>query len=349
MRKISLLILLMLFTYFVSSCKKKQEEAAPLGQYDSGVIITNEGQFNGGTGTVSFYNRNDKSVQVDVFQDVNQYPLGNIVQSINMINSKAYIVVNNANKIEVVDAGSFKSAGVITGFTSPRYFLPISNDLAYVSEWGTGGLNASIKVVNMASNLIVKTIAIGRKGAEKMYKKGDNVYVACGGGYGEDSVIAVINTLSNQWVKNIEVGVNPISIVEDINGSLWVLCKGEYKSKSGSLVKINGVTGVVESKFVFSSLISQPSSLCLNAEKNTLYFNYDGKIISQDVNGASLTNQVVASRSFYSLGIDPTTNIIYAGDAGNYSSNGKVIRYMPSGEKIDSFNVGVIPGSFFFR
>ena len=59
-----------------------------------------------------------------MFFQTNGTPLGDVVQSITQFNNNAYVVVNNSNKIEVIDITNFSSIATITGFTSPRYFLP---------------------------------------------------------------------------------------------------------------------------------------------------------------------------------------------------------------------------------
>ncbi|MBL7884807.1 MAG: hypothetical protein JNL69_12110 [Bacteroidia bacterium] len=326
----------------------------PTMVYDNGVFITNEGPFGSGTGTVSFYSRVNSSVYNDIFEAKNSFPLGNIVQSIEVFNNWAYIVVNNAGKVEIADANSFASNGTITGFTYPRYFLGIDNNKAYVSEWGTGGMAGSVKVVNLLTKTITSTINTG-KGAEGMVKLGAKVFVACGGGFDNDSVVTIINSLDNTVDTTIVVGPNPSNIQVDTDGNVWVLCKGKYNSswtaleQTGRLVKINGTTNVIELSLTFLSTFSQPSNLVVNALKNILYYNYDGKVYSHPIASTSLSSSATINRSFYGLGIDPVSNYFYASDALDFSSNGKVIRYTSAGVAIDSFNVGVIPGNFCFR
>lgn len=342
-----------------AGCKKDEPVLdptlpSPSTVYDNGVFITNEGPFGSGSGTVSFYSRTNAVVYNDIFEAKNSFPLGNIVQSMSIFNGKGYIVVNNSGKIEVVDANSFASNGTITGFTYPRYFLGIDNTKAYVSEWGVGGSNGAIKVVNLLTNTVTATINIG-KGAESMVKNATKVYVACGGGFDNDSVVTIINSSTNTIDTNIVVGANPSNIQIDANGDIWVLCKGKYNSswtaleQTGRLVKLNGLTNAIELSLNFSSTFSQPSNLVINASKNTLYYSYDGMLYAHPISSVSLVSSATINRNFYSLGIDPTTDYFYGSDALDFTSNGKVIRYTPAGVAIDSFTVGVIPGNFYFR
>jgi hypothetical protein len=339
----------------IVSCAPKDKEEEPTSTYKGGVFVVNEGPYGSGSGSISYYNTATRYVINDIFESVNQFPLGNIVQSINVFGNKAYIVVNQANKIEIVSSDNFKSVGAINNLSNPRNVLVVNNDKAYLTEWGASGSDAFVKVINTQVNTVYKNINLGRHGAEKMLLVGDYVYVSCKGGFGKDSVLSVISATTDLKVQNIKVGPSPDGMVQDVNGNIWVLCIGEWKDdyssleKSGRLVMLNSAGIAIEKSFAFSSAYSQPSGLCISPDKTTLYYNYDGKVYSQNIHSTALDSKVVANRSFYGLDVDPATGIIYASDPGNYSSDGKVIRYMPSGQKIDSFTVGVIPSSFFFN
>lgn len=358
MKTNQLLITALTLTVAFVSCKKDNPEPEPTptptpAAYENGVFITNEGPFGSGTGTISFYGRSSGAVSLDIFETKNSYPLGNVVQSMAVHNGKGYIVVNNAGKVEVVDAGSFATSGVISGFVSPRYFLGIDNNKGYITEWGTSGAGA-VKVVDLNTKTITATIPTG-KGAEGMVKVGNKVYVACSGGFDNDSVVTVIDATTNTVLSSIDVGPNPKSIQVDANGKVWVLCSGQWNTsftmieKPGSLVCINTTTDVIELSLSFTSTYSQPFNLVTNNAKTTLYYTYDGKVYSHAQTATALSTSAVINRNFYALGIDPANDYFYCSDAGNFSSNGKVLRYTTTGMVVDSFTVGIIPGGFSFN
>lgn len=350
---ISLSMLAVAFTF--TSCEKDDPELPVTTliptSYTNGIFITNEGTYGAGSGTISFYSRSNGSVSNNIFDAVNLYPVGNVVQSMEIFNGKGYIVVNNAGKVEVVDATSFTSNGVITGLTNPRYFLGIDNSKGYVSEWGAGGVAGAIKVVDLNTKTVTSTIATG-KGAEGMVKVGNTVYVACGGGYDNDSVVAVINASTNAVVKSINVGANPSNLKVDANGDIWVLCSGKsdlsynYIANTGKLVRIDASADTVNLSLPF---VLKPSNMAINGAKNILYYATGGKVYAHSNTASVLSSTAVINRSFYSLGIDPTNDYFYGSDAGNFTSNGKVLRYNASGVVVDSFTVGVIPGNFCFQ
>lgn len=341
----------------ISACKKndpKPGETTPTATtYDNGVFITNEGPFGSGTGTISYYSRSNSSVTNDLFQTKNGYALGNVVQSMEIYNGKGYIVVNNAGKVEIVDASTFASTGVISGLASPRHFLGIDANKGFISDWGSSG-TGQVKVVDLNTKSVTATIAVG-KGAEEMAMVGTNVYVACSGGFDNDSVVSVINTATNLVTATITVGPNPKSIKVDANGKIWVLCTGQWDNnfttlvKPGKLVRIEPSTNTVDLAFNFSSTSSQPFNLVANSAKTTMYYTYDSKVYGQSITATTLNTSSIIDRNFYGLGVDPTNNYFYCADAGNFSSAGKVIRYNNSGALVDSFAVGIIPGTFCFK
>jgi hypothetical protein len=356
------LMLLSMTLLSLNACKKDEPavvtnppantSTGTSGPYDTGIFITNEGQFPSGAGSVSFYNRTTKVVTNDIFQLVNKYPLGNVVQSYTVYNGKGYIVVNNANKMEIVSSGDFKSIGSITGLLQPRYFMPISAGKAYVSEWGDGGIKGAVRIINLANNSISGTIPTGL-GAENMVKVNDLVYIACNGGNSNDSIVTIINSVKDSVVKKLIVGANPSSIQVDANGKIWVLCKGQYSAtyafvKPGSLVRINPNTNTIEQSFVFA-LTTSPGNLSLNAAKTKLIYTYTGGVFVQDIAAATLNASALIKKGFYSLGVDPLTDAIYGADPKDYTNNGYVFRYTNAGAYMDSINVGVTPGGFFFK
>lgn len=344
------LILHFLLIAALSGCNP-DEDNTPQGAYETGVFITNEGPFGTGTGTVSFYNRTSGEVSNNIFETANNRPLGNIVNSIEVHNNKAYIVVNNAAKVEVVNVADFVSTGTIDNVGTPRFFMGVDEHKGYLTDWNSG-----IKVINLDNNTVSSTIATGGSGAEQMALIGSEVFVANLGGFGNDSTVSSISTTSDALTATVFVGHRPQALSVDANGKLWILCSGiqdwtvPANDTPGKLVRLNPTTKTVELTLDFGSSSDHPMSLITNEAKTKLYYSLNGGVYEVDVNATSLPSSDVVNRSFYSIGIDPVSGYLFGSNALDYVQDGYVARYnLSNGSVVDSLHVGVIPGNYSFN
>ena len=330
---------------------KADEPIVEVSPYESGVFITHEGAFTGGTGTISFYNRTVGGIKNDIFGSVNGGAVvGNILQSMTVIGDKAYLVVNNAKRIVVVDAKTFKFQDSITATVLPRYLLDIDGKKAFVSEWGAGGVEGAIKVLDLTTKKFTKTIATG-KGAERMLRNGTAVWVVNNGGFDADSTVAIIDVASEVVIKKINVGAAPNSLVQDANGDIWVLCGGTYGVvNSGKLVQIKN--NAVATTY---NVPQGSNSLVTNATKNTFYFNTSKGIYQKDLTATGpsvFLDKPAAKATFdalYGLGIDPKTGNLFCADAKDYASKGVVYIFNNAKVLQDSLKTDVLPSNFWFK
>lgn len=58
---------------------------------------------------------------------------------------------------------------------------------------------------------------------------------------------------------------------------------------------------------------------------------------------------VLDDRPYYGLAVDPVSSDIYVADALDYVQPGKVYRFNPGGEPVDTLTTGINPGSFCFK
>ena len=84
----------LLLIILLAGCKKDNTNVTPLpvtpppvthAAYRTGVFIMNQGNFGTGSGTISFFDRSNLTVQQDIFMAVNNRPLGNVVQSMSYL------------------------------------------------------------------------------------------------------------------------------------------------------------------------------------------------------------------------------------------------------------------------
>jgi len=97
----------------------------------------------------------------------------------------------------------------------------------------------------------------------------------------------------------------------------------------------------------FPSTDNYPGNLQISGDGNTLYY-VDGQVYQMSITSNALPTTPFASAFAYKCRIDPTDDIVYVSDAGDFNSNGKVYRYQSNGTPIDTFNVAVIPAEYGF-
>ena len=67
------------------------------------LIISNEGGFQSGNASISIYNKDENTVNNNLYQSINQSNIGDILQSITHINHELFLIVNNSQKIIIID------------------------------------------------------------------------------------------------------------------------------------------------------------------------------------------------------------------------------------------------------
>ena len=119
----------------LSACEYEDDFPAGVGEGNIEAIVLNEGRIGTNMGAISVLYRNGM-VSPDVFRVVNNRPLGDVAQSITMINGKYFVTLNNSKKIEIVNPSTFKSEGTIlyTQAGLPRQIVSVSDTcLLYTS------------------------------------------------------------------------------------------------------------------------------------------------------------------------------------------------------------------------
>jgi YVTN family beta-propeller protein len=325
------------------SCEKQSEDL-PVGQYSKGVVIINEGS---AESTVSFLSTDSSKIYNNIYYSANAGSLGQYAQSATYYDGKYYLMVSGSDKVVIVNQLDFTKKDTISGLIKPRYMQVINSQKAYITQWGKGGLDGSVAVLDLNTKTVSKIIKTGL-GSEKMVMVNNMVYVANEGGYGNDSTVSVINTSTDAVVATIKAGYNPRYIVADKNNKVWAMGIGTFSGEPSSLVCIDPSTNTVEKKFDFAYSEYSPG-LSVNTSKDMLIFHFSGNVYEMSITATTLPTVAKIHRSFYNLAVDPKNGYIYGTDVKDYKVNGYVIRYKPTYEKIDSFQVGIVPGDILFN
>ena len=204
-----------------TSCDKNQTNDATINiptKTAAALYIGNEGQFQHGDATLTFIDILNNKSNNNAFQSANNRPLGDVLQSINVTKNYIYLVVNNSQKIEVLNRTDLKSVATITGFTSPRFMEYINTNKAYVSEF----FSTKLRVINPTSNQLVQSIEVGGW-QEEIKHLNNELFIT---DY-QNNRIFVLDITSDQIIDTIIVAKNPTSLFIDNNNLLWVGCNGD--------------------------------------------------------------------------------------------------------------------------
>ena len=354
-KTLSLVLYLALFipsAIFISSCSSDDE--GPTGQFTSGVFVVNEGAFLAGDGSITHFQPGSGAVNQAIFSGTNSGAvLGDVVQSMAIDNGFAYIVVNNSNKMEVVNANTFESEFTILDLALPRYFT-VYNGKGYVTEWVSFVENGRVSVLDLENRTIESTIETDA-GAEFILEVGGRLYVS----NSFTTTVSVIDPGTNTVTNTIDLGSSVAQMVVDQNQNLWAISGGTtdftvdppVPNNDGALFRIDLMTNTSDLKIELNATVS--SRLAINNAGDRLLFIRGNQIFSLPIDEGSgaLASLVVQDEviGFYGIDVEPGTDIIYAGDARGFQGNGVVYRYESDGRFIDSFDSGRGPNGFIFK
>ena len=320
-----------------------------------GILISNEGSYGNNNAELSFLDLDTRSIFNQLYNSANKKALGDIVQSVSSINGKYYIVINNSNRIEIIDLNSYQHVASIASINSPRYITQVSQDKAYVSCLYSN----LIYVINLQDNSIIKTIHVDFNSTEKMQLFNGYCYVT--NWDTASHIIYQINTLSDSIESKIQIiGAASHDIVLDQENRLWILSGNKYKKTNSYLTKYDPITKQIIQTFSFQSN-QDPFRLILNAHKDTLYF------VDVDYNGASVSNglfkmsihanalpmntfiKAPTNSYFWAVGFDSITSHIFLSDPKGFTQQSTIYEYTNDGNLINQYTAGIGSNGFLFK
>ncbi|MCF8372302.1 MAG: YncE family protein [Bacteroidales bacterium] len=342
------LLLLISIVLFLVSCKKDDKNLPEIPLVANGVYVLNEGLLSWGNASLSLLDLDSKLVYNNVFERMNDAPLGDVAQSIHIRNSLAYIVVNNSGRIYIIDKNTYLYHGEISGLTSPREICFVSDEKAYISDL----FSKSITIFDPKDLNIAGSIKLNHT-SESMITLNNKIYVLS---WSFGKQLFVIDAEIDQVIDSVETGLQPNSMVVDKNEMLWVLSDGGFDGMPDGpqlprLQCIDPISLNIVKDFTFPDYDWMTKKLSINQAGDSLFF-ISGGIYAMSIEDDVLPENPLidnGNRTFYGLGIQPGTSTIYATDAINYVQPGLLYRFSPQGNLIDSFTVGIVPGDIEFQ
>lgn len=324
--KFSTLSLLVLLVF--SSCSDSDNPVeVPKGDYEDGYFISNEGNFGSPNASVSFIDNDFMKIDQKVFQNVNGTPLGDVLQSITIDGGLIYLIVNNSNKIEVVDRTTFQSVATLTTNLKLPRFAVVENEKLYVSNSG----KKSLEVFDIVNFDHVTTIDIDRT-IDEVKKDNGFLYVM-----NTSNRIIVINANTNTIETTIEVG-NGLKSIEIEDGILYAL------HKTG-ITKVATSNNAIIGEIPFEEGLKNASKL--EIEDNNIYFISGSKIFKYNTDVTVLSNTELVDTEVsdgpftIGYGFSVVGEKIFYTDVKGFTENSEVLVYDLEGKFLKSFTAGM--------
>jgi len=342
--KLHYLFIAIAFTAALASCHKDRAvipHDTPTAQ-NAGIYVLNQGGFDDNNSTLSYYNYSTKVLTADIFSSANAgAKLGDVGNDVGIYGSKMYIVVNNSNKIDVVNA---QTSVLIKSVTLNQCrSVVFYNGKAFITSY-----NGVVAVLDTLTLNINTTIKVGAD-PEQMAIVGSKLYVANSGGEsttGPDSTVSVIDLATMTQTKLIKVIANPTSVTADTLGHVYVISFGNFSNIAGGMTVINDVTDQVLSQ----PAISIGYNIPLYQQHGYVYYptsNNDIAVYNAQTQSAASANFISDGTTLvapYAISGDPNTGEIFVTDAEDYSSNGILYAFDKTGKKEYQLTVGINPG-----
>ena len=340
-----LLSLLLLVTLTLSGCKKEDDDDTPVPPSSSStVLVSCEGSFLASNASLSAYDTEGGTVTDNVFESVNGYAIGDILQSITVDGQRIFLVVNNSGKVEVMNGETYEAELPILGLSSPRHLAKVSEAKAYVTNNSFGAGN-DISILDIQNNTVSGNIDIDLD-TEGILVSGGFAY-ACAPYSNE---LQVISTQTDQVVSTIDVGLGANHIVQDDQGDLWILrfeLDAMFAIIDMEIVQVSPALGAVLATYQVPQPWNYTNRLVANGSD---VFVLNGDVFHVNTVNSTLEDEPVieVGALSYGIGVDPQNGDIYIGEASGLGLAGSVYRFNSAYQPLDTVTVGVGPNGFHF-
>ena len=333
----------------MSSCEETPEPDITAKNL-KGMFVVCEGVYGQANGDITFYNSELNQSIKTLYSSANGIGPGDVVQSFEIIDTLGFIVVNNSQKITVVNMKDFKVVKTITGFSYPRSVVRADKNSVYVSD-GNGTAENYIYKIDLVSleksdSLVVTT------GPEKLIALNSKVYAAIAGGWNNDgSTVIEIDPATFTLSNTFQVAAVPVDIVADKNNNIWAYCKGvaDYTNypnityTNAGISKINISTKAV-STFPFTVMTSSGiNNIAASKDGSNIYFLNDGLYL-MSFTATLLPTTKLIDQLFFGLDVDPVSGNIICLD----EINSKAVIFNTNGLEQGSFGTAPFPSSVIF-
>lgn len=309
---------------FLFACHKDHDVTTTPPKVDSaaGLYVLTEGGIGSNNAGLSFYDINTMQLSLNLFTSVNKRALGDVANDIAIYGSKMYVVVNNSNNVEIMDAHTAKSiATVHVDNAQPRH-IAFANGKAYVTSY-----SGKLLVIDTTTNALTQT-GTTPAGTEAILINNNKIYITVPGLYPDfnKTILSILdlNTLTQQ--KTLTVGPNPNQLLMDQYHHLFVVCAGDYDKIPSSLATVdlqsdqvlkNDTTVHADNMAIYNNRAYLYKSTYLDDTKQPVmvYDVQNGKLVSNN-----FVTDGTTFGMFYGIATDAATGDVYVIDALSFTS-----------------------------
>jgi len=334
---------------FAFSCQDNGNDR-PIGKYDTGVLIINEGSFGTNDGEVFHFNRSLGALTGSVFELENNRPFAGLLEDIVLEEGRLYLVANTG-KIEIVDPGNFRSLGSVSGDLDQPRSLATANGKLFVSDYGPydtnyGTPDSYVAVISdLDGGIVKKRIEVSNK-PEDLFASGKYVFVAGS----EEGKVEIIDSEKEEVIKVLEVEGKPAQFFEQ-EGDLWLYSFDDAHVYFQSF-HLDNLT-----KKEFRGLdIANPTNRIAFGEDNKIYIltstgwpEYKDGIAVVSIYDTTIIPKWKSGSGFYGIGYDQERQEIYLANAKGFQGIGEVSIFQKDGSLKLTIEVGRGPSGFLFR
>ncbi|HLV46160.1 MAG TPA: T9SS type A sorting domain-containing protein [Flavobacterium sp.] len=343
MRKNYFLALGLLFSAFATQAQT---------QYVDGILVLNEGGAGTNNASVSYINAAGQ-VSNYIFQTANNVNvLGDVAQGMATDGEVTLIMLNNSDKIEVVDAKTFVLIETIDeGIVLPRYAV-IHEGKAYVTCWGEDD-EAYMAIIDMETYAIEDTVSLA-PGVEQIYEKDGKIYILHMGGFGTNNIMSVYD-IETEEIEEVIVGDSPTELVF-YDDYAYVISQGRSWGDilEPSFHRVNLSTLAVEE---IDELVTEDDEIVgeykfIARYEDTFYIKVSADVYTFDVETQTLSEEPIIETGITSwsgvYGMSIIGDKVYLADAKGFMGDaGEVFVYSLDGELENTFEVGDGPNNIY--
>ena len=315
----------------------------------AGILVGNEGTFQFNNASIGVWDETTNQYLGERFRQANQAQLGDILQHMWIDGDRLWLVVNNSQKIEIVDRRDFRRIATIRPIHSPRYVAPASDTTVWVSQiW-----EDSIVVVHRQRFEVLYKLPFPPGWSEDLLPIDQWMWISSPSLYTGPAQhhLYRMHIDPPHTLDSIAVGASPTRLLQSDDTTVWVLCTGHSNSRLlPSLYAVHAHTFEVmheHSLPVHTGALG--SGMCFDPNSGNLYILYGDVFVLSTLASSPQIKEWLPARgkSYYSIGWLTDMGILLLGDAVDFVQRGVVeMRKPPDTTLLNSFRAGIIPSLF---